>query len=89
MATQLNIKDEVTVRLARDLAAAAGETVTQTIRRALEERAARVEEARAAKYARLTALMDNMQGVWRPEFDAMELSTRHGELLYDEDGIPV
>ena len=38
----LNIKDEQTDRLARELAVATGETITVAARRAIEERLARV-----------------------------------------------
>ena len=38
----LNIKDEQTDRLARELAAATGESITVAARRAIEERLARV-----------------------------------------------
>ena len=48
MGQQFNIKDAETIRLARELAEASGETITATIRRALErehrERHAKVQE---------------------------------------------
>ena len=40
MGVQLNIKDEATVRLARELADRRGKTVTETIRAALEDMSA-------------------------------------------------
>lgn len=86
MGVQLNIKDEATVRLARSLADATGKSVTETIRIALEEQAARREEAVAAKLARIQATVAGARGLWDPALDGMELSTRHGELLYNEDG---
>src|SRR5207249_10051344 len=43
----LNIKDEETDRLARELAAATGESITVAARRAIEERLARVRRREA------------------------------------------
>jgi antitoxin VapB len=85
MGVQLNIKDADTVRLARDLAQANGESVTATIKRALErERAAREAEVQR-RIDRIQEIVARAHGHWKPEFDGIELSTRHGELLYDDE----
>lgn len=96
MASQLNIKNPATIRLARDLAAASGESVTQAIHRSLEERMSRrrdepvalSEEEVARRVTEFQALIAGARTMWKPEFDGVELSTRHGELLYDERGLP-
>lgn len=49
----LNIKDPATDRLARELAAAAGESITVATRRALEERLDRVRMRATGETARL------------------------------------
>lgn len=58
----LSIKNEETVRLARQLSEVTGESITTTIRIALEERLARVEPP-AEKKARAEALMDIVRRV--------------------------
>jgi antitoxin VapB len=87
MGVQLNIKDEETVRLARELAAEMGETVTQAVRIALQERKARsVQPQRRATVDEMLALVRGMRAHFKPEFDGQELSLTHGDLLYNEDG---
>ena len=87
MGVQLNIKDEETVRLARELAAELGESVTQAVRIALQERRARtVPPRRRATVDEIMALVGGLQGHWKPEFRDQLLSVTHGDLLYNEDG---
>ncbi len=88
MGVQLNIKDAETVQLARKLANERGESVTAVIRAALERDMRMLDDERGAKVREALALVEGLRGRWKPEFDGMELSTRHGELLYDEDGVP-
>lgn len=89
MGVQLNIKDEETVRLARELASEMGESVTQAVRIALQERRARtVPPQRRAAVEEMLEMVRGLRDHWKPEFDGQELSITHGALLYDEDGLP-
>ncbi|WEK01945.1 MAG: type II toxin-antitoxin system VapB family antitoxin [Candidatus Sphingomonas phytovorans] len=87
MGVQLNIKDEETVRLARELAAEMGESVTQAVRIALQERRARTATPRRrATVEEMMAVVRGLRDHWKPEFRDQELSLTHGDLLYNEDG---
>ncbi len=81
----LNIKDEETDRLARELAAATGESITLAARRAIEERLARVRARREAQPAadELRALI--LRGRARAALD----ERGPDEILgYDDHGLP-
>lgn len=89
MGVQLNIKDEETVRLARELAAELGESVTQAVRVALQERRARtVQQQRRPTTDEIMAMTHRLREHWKPEFRDQQLSVTHGDLLYDENGLP-
>ncbi|MGH9416183.1 MAG: type II toxin-antitoxin system VapB family antitoxin [Terriglobales bacterium] len=79
----MNIKSERTHRLARKLAAATGETVTTAVTVALEERWERLRQ-RSSLAERLLEIggecAARLQEPWR--------SADHGELLYDDRGLP-
>ena len=82
----LNIKNDETCRLAGDLAHLTGETKTRAITVALRERLER-ERRRRGIEARARALRDIAERCAKlmgPEPSAVE----HGELLYDEQGLP-
>jgi antitoxin VapB len=82
----LNLKDPATHNLARRLAAATGETMTEAVRTALAERLARVERAAAGEddlVTRLDAIARHCGG--------LPVRRRRGEdeiLGYDERGLP-
>ena len=81
----LNIKDPDTDRLARELAALTGESITTAARRALEERLERVQSR-----AHAAATSDDLMAVIiRGRARAM-LDPRTAEAVigYDEDGLP-
>lgn len=81
----LNIKDPETDRLARELAAATGESITVAARRALEERLVRVR-ARAARGPAEDLLR---QLVRRGRDRSMHDNRTADEIVgYDEDGLP-
>ena len=87
MGVQLNIKDEETVRLARELAAEMGESVTQAVRIALQERRARTVQSRKRSTAdEIMAIVRGAREHFKPEFRDQILSLTHGDLLYNEDG---
>jgi antitoxin VapB len=81
----LNIKDPETDRLARELAAATGESITVAARRAIEERLERVR-ARQRPGADKTQLYDIIERARsRPLLD----DRSEDEILgYDENGLP-
>jgi antitoxin VapB len=84
----LNIKNGEAEELARQLAAATGESLTGAVTSALRERLARVNATGDAEHekraARLRAISKDAAGRWvEPYRDA-----EHGDLLYDEAGLP-
>lgn len=82
----LNIKNEETCRLARDLARLTGETMTGAITLALRERLAREERRRDvdAGVEELLAIGRRCAESLQPGPSAAE----HGDLLYGDDGLP-
>lgn len=88
MGAQLNIKDAETIRLARELAEATGQPITQAIRAALERELRENERVREARIAGFRSIVRESRKLWKPEFDGEELSITHGEHLYDEHGLP-
>lgn len=68
MASQLNIKSEDGYRLATELSALTGESLTLAVTEALRERLEREHRTRdrAAKRARLAALAAEIRGSLRP-----------------------
>jgi antitoxin VapB len=79
----LSIKDPETDRLARELAEATGETITEAIRVAIAER---LERARGHRYPPLRAALqrihERMQAL--PVLD----DRSPDDMLYDEFGLP-
>jgi antitoxin VapB len=79
----LNIKTEEAHRLAHELAAVTGESLTAAVTQALRERLDRVRDAERGDLAeRLLAIgRDCAAHMPGPRID-------HGDLLYDERGLP-
>jgi antitoxin VapB len=86
MGVQLNIKDATTVRLARELAEARGETVTAVIRAALEREAREREAAVAEKVRRINAAVDELRKHLPPEWKGKTSKEIMDEIY--EDGLP-
>jgi antitoxin VapB len=82
----LNIKNEETVHLARELAEATGETVTAAVTEAVRERLERIRRERRDKglVERILAIAADTG----PRFKEPFRTTDHGDLLYDELGLP-
>lgn len=81
----LNIKDPETDRLARELAATTGESITVAARRAIEERLERVR-ARADAGSVSVDLGDLIERARsRPDLDVRSAEEILG---YDDDGLP-
>jgi antitoxin VapB len=79
----LNIKDPEAHRLAQQIARATGETMTRVVTEALRERLSRLERRSArGSVEELLAIAERAAShVEHPHID-------HGELLYDEHGLP-
>ena len=82
----INIKNEETCRLARELASLTGETMTGAITVALEERLERESRERSVE-ARVRELHEIGQRCARLLRDGPS-AIEHGDLLYDERGLP-
>ncbi|HLG89801.1 MAG TPA: type II toxin-antitoxin system VapB family antitoxin [Alphaproteobacteria bacterium] len=81
----LNIKNDETHRLARELAALTGENMTVAIREALRERLDRVRRSRKSRMSdRLLAIGKDCAARLKEPFRSAD----HGDLLYGEDGLP-
>lgn len=79
----LNIKDPEAHRLAQAIAQATGETMTRAVTEALRDRLARIERRRArASVAELLAIADRAAAHVKHPYAA------HGDLLYDDRGLP-
>lgn len=80
----MNIKNGEAHKLARELAQLTGESQTAAVTIALRERIHRIRGERQARVERLLAFgrecAAHMKEPW--------LSTDHGDLLYDEAGLP-
>lgn len=84
----LNIKNVDAESLARELAAATGESVTRAVTVALRERLARIGSSRdrspEQRADALRQLAQDSAKRWAEPFRSAE----HGSLLYDENGLP-
>lgn len=81
----LNIKNEETHRLVRELARATGESMTAAVEKAVQERLARVRRDKKGSMA------ERLMKIGRECAAHMQepyLSIDHGEMLYDEEGLP-
>lgn len=88
MGVQLNIKDAETVRLARELADATGQPVTQAIRQALEGELRRREEEKQAYMERLREIAREFRADMPEELRGLT-SKQWMDDMYDEDGLPI
>jgi antitoxin VapB len=81
----LNIKDEETHRLARELARLTGESQTNAVKVAIRERLDRLHATSQP------SLAERLLGIGRdtaPRLKEPFRSAEHGDLLYDERGLP-
>lgn len=81
----VNIKSEEAHRLIRELAALTGESQTAAVTEAVRERIARV---RRAGRPELADRLLEIGGRCAPRLKEPFRSTPHGDLLYDETGLP-
>src|SRR5579862_8690651 len=81
----LNIKDEETHRLARELARLTGESMTAAVNEAIRERLERVQKnSKEGLAERLLEIARECGPLWKEPYKSID----HGELLYDEKGLP-
>jgi antitoxin VapB len=81
----LNIKSEEAHRLAQELARLAGESMTAAVTQAIRERLDRMRRERAVGLAdRLLAIGKDCAAHLKEPFRTVD----HGDLLYDERGLP-
>jgi antitoxin VapB len=81
----LNIKTEEAHRLARELAAMTGESLTAAVTEALRERLDRLRKQQNGSLAdRLLAIGEDCAARLKEPFRSID----HGDLLYDEHGLP-
>ena len=81
----LNIKNEKTHRLVRELARATGESMTAAVDKAVQERLERVRGGKKGNLAeRLLQIGRECAPLWKEPYKSID----HGDLLYDEKGLP-
>jgi antitoxin VapB len=81
----LNIKNTETHRLVQELAALTGESMTAAVTEAVRERLDRVRRERSVSLAeRLLAIGKDCAAHLKEPFQSID----HGDLLYDERGLP-
>ncbi len=81
----LNIKNQETHRLALELAALTGQTVTDAVKDALRQRLESLRGQSSEEVAgRLMDIGKDCASRWKSPLD----SQNHGDYLYDERGLP-
>jgi antitoxin VapB len=81
----LNIKNEETDRLVHELAGVTGESLTTAVTVAVRERLDRLQQAKKGTLSeRLLQIGKDCAAHLREPFRTIE----HGDLLYDEKGLP-
>ena len=81
----MNIKNDETHRLVQELAKVTGESQTTAITKAVRERLNRIRTKRGRSLAeRLVAIGQDCASHLKEPFRSAE----HGDLLYDEKGLP-
>ncbi len=83
----LNIKNEETHRLVRELADLTGESMTGAITEAVRERIARVREEQRDGSGMAERVM-SIAGAMRARLPDDFFDVDHDDLLYDENGLP-
>jgi antitoxin VapB len=81
----LNIKNEETQRLAHELTKLTGESMTAAVRESVRERLERIRRERSVSLAhRLLAIGKDCAAHLKQPFRSKD----HGDLLYDQEGLP-
>jgi antitoxin VapB len=82
----LNIKNEKTHRLIKQLARLTGENMTTAVETAVKERLERVrkKENKEDRVQRILQIGRECAPLWKEPYKSID----HGDLLYDEKGLP-
>jgi antitoxin VapB len=81
----LNIKNEETCQLIKELAELKGESLTTAVTIAVKERLAKERvSAKSGRFERMMAIADETAALFKDPWKSID----HGELLYDEKGLP-
>jgi len=80
----LSIKNEEAHRLARELANATGESITVAVSEAIRERLERVRASKKEMVERIMEIARECGPLLKEPYRSID----HGELLYDENGMP-
>ena len=81
----LNIKNENTHRMARELARTTGENLTTAVSEAIRERLERVRgDSKEGMLERIMKIAKECGPLWKEPYRSID----HGDLLYDEKGLP-
>ncbi|HWY02803.1 MAG TPA: type II toxin-antitoxin system VapB family antitoxin [Candidatus Acidoferrum sp.] len=81
----LNIKNEEAHRLARELARATGESMTAAVREAIRERLERIRgKSKKGAVERILEIGRDCAAHLKEPYKSVD----HGDLLYDEKGLP-
>jgi antitoxin VapB len=80
----LNIKNEEAHRQARELASLTGESMTVAVTEAIRERLERVRGSKKEVFERIMEISKECGPLWKEPYRSID----HGELLYDEKGMP-
>ncbi len=82
----LNIKNEEAHRLAQQLAELTGESMTTAVTEAVRERLERVRKKKGgmSKVDRILQIGRECAARWKEPYKSID----HGDLLYDEKGLP-
>ncbi|MDN5919665.1 MAG: type II toxin-antitoxin system VapB family antitoxin [Pseudonocardia sp.] len=83
----LNIKSDETHELTRELAEATGETLTEAVTIAVRERLERVRQRQQGPAERVDRILEIGRAT-APRLDERTGFVDHGDLLYDELGLP-
>lgn len=78
----LNIKNVETHKLAQELAALTGESMTVAVTEAVRERLTRVKSKGMAD--RIMQIAERTARLWKEPYRSID----HGDLLYDDNGLP-
>ncbi|MFP5335332.1 MAG: type II toxin-antitoxin system VapB family antitoxin [Actinomycetes bacterium] len=84
----LNIKNPETERLARELAAVTQESVTAAVTVAVRERLERLQGGDEGRRQQIVDTVMKIAADAGPRWREPYRSTSHGDLLYDDQGLP-
>lgn len=83
--TSLNLKSDKAYRLAKELSERTGKSMTAAVIEALEQRLAREKKESKDEFVeRILGIVKGCREEWKEPYR----STDHGDLLYDERGLP-